>query len=342
MRRRAVCIPMLAFCGVGCGLATPAAQAPDPRIEEVPTGIPGMLLDVEFRGPRLGLAVGGTGERDSALMTRTTDGGQTWTSVDVGAAGRLYGVAFASDAVACAAGYGVLLRTTDGGVSWSDVEDFPAPLPWVGGIAFADARTGYAVGGGGEPVLWRTDDAGLSWQDASAALPDGARGHGLRAIGFLDERRGVALGDGGLLLVSEDGGKRWERYPTGADEAWLKGLGLLDTEQALVAGSHGSVLRTTDGATTWAPCPFEAGDKLNIAGVLDEATLYVGSMEGRLFQSTDTGASWQVVLETLGRPLIGSARRETGDTATPELWFSCDDGVLLRIRRPAPQSAGSQ
>jgi photosystem II stability/assembly factor-like uncharacterized protein len=303
----------------------------DPLIEEVDTGVEGMLLDIEFSGTSFGLAVGGTGERDASLAARTTDGGATWQAVDVGASGRLYAVSFATSDVACVAGYGVLQRTVDAGATWATPAIPTGEIPWLGGVSFADEQHGIAVGGGRMSVIWRTDDGGATWTDSVASLPEPARDHGLRTVAFLDARHGIMGGDEGLLLSTGDAGLHWTVRPTGSDRAWMKGLAVLGEQTAYAVGSHGWILRTADAGESWVRCPFDPSIKLNTVGILDPATTFVGSMEGGVFKTRDRGASWERVHDSPGHPVVGSAVRPTDPT---ELWFACDAGILLRIRDP--------
>ena len=326
MLRALLCSAVL----LSCQGQTSRVAAPESVIDEVPTGVEGMLLDVAFQGSKLGLTVGGTTERGPSLVARTTDGGTTWTPIEVAAEGRLYDVAFASDTIACAVGYGVILRTVDAGETWASPVSAETELPWFGGVAFVDGQRGYAVGGGESPILWRTDDAGLSWRDASDLLPAGANSHGLRAILFLDGKRGIVAGDDGLLLGANDGGDRWVVVDSGTDVDWMKGLGRTGERSCLAVGSRGAVLWTSDAGASWTRWPFPFADKLNAAGVLDGGAAYVGSMQGRLFETRDEGLTWTMVFERVGSPIIGSGLRRADE---PELWFACDQGTLLRVRR---------
>src|ERR1019366_978840 len=54
-----------------------------------------------------------------------------------------------------------------------------------------------------------TTDSGATWASRNAA----AKGR-LRAIAFTDVNRGLAAGDGGLLLATGDGAKTWQARQT--------------------------------------------------------------------------------------------------------------------------------
>ncbi len=317
----------VALCLMSCREpATPATWA-DIVIDEVATGLNGMVIGLDFDDGAIGLAVGGTTERGPSLVARSDDGGHHWHPVDVRATGRLYDVAFASANVACAVGYGVVLRSENAGATWMSATLPEGDVPWFGGIAFADAKRGFAVGGGEHPVVWETRDAGATWSDVSQRIPAEATGSGLRAIAFFDTVNGVATGQDGIILRTSSAGQDWRLANVELPSAWLKGLSTLGSDTGLVVGTEGVVLRTDDVGTSWRRLAFPTTEKLNAAGFLDETTACVGSMEGRIFISDGQGSPWELAAETNERPIIGMAQRSR------ELWCSCDAGTLLRVHR---------
>src|SRR5690242_16213400 len=78
---------------------------------------------------------------------------------------------------------------------------------WLRDAASPANSTVYALCEQG--VLWRTTDGGAKWtsQSTGAKQP-------LRAMAFLDTMRGLAVGDGGVILGTDDGGKTWSARPS--------------------------------------------------------------------------------------------------------------------------------
>ncbi|MFN3770759.1 MAG: WD40/YVTN/BNR-like repeat-containing protein [Ectopseudomonas guguanensis] len=142
------------------------------------------------------------------------------------------------------------------------------------GIAQAGQRL-VAVGERGLIVL--SDDQGATWRQAAAPVSVT-----LTAVRFADAEHGYAVGHGGSVLVSEDGGTHWtasldgrraaqtllaaalaQGNPRAIAEAqrlvedgpdkpfldlWLKG-----PQEAYVVGAYGLALRTDDGGKSWQP-----------------------------------------------------------------------------------------
>ncbi len=113
---------------------------------------------------------------------------------------------------------GLVMMTRDLGVTWQTP---PAPVAdaVAGEFDFsALAVLGAKVWVAGSPgtKVFHTPDAGLTWieQPTHQSLP-------LRAIQFVDDRRGWAVGDLGTILATDDGGTTWRRQHAGGTRAAL-------------------------------------------------------------------------------------------------------------------------
>lgn len=82
------------------------------------------------------------------------------------------------------------------------------PIDWRAACAVGDCI--WLAGDPGS-IVYRSVDAGRSWN----ALPTGHAAP-LTALSFVDEQRGCAVGAGGVILVTADGGQTWRAARDGA------------------------------------------------------------------------------------------------------------------------------
>jgi photosystem II stability/assembly factor-like uncharacterized protein len=237
------------------------------------------------------------------LLVRTTDGARTWTDVTPAGAAGLLSAASATqvlDAVGPETAYLTVtvssdesqpgttrvFATRDGGLTWTE----SAPLRAMGApsqLSFTDPLHGWLLWDEGaamgrDPVrVYRTADGGAHWSltaqsppmnsDSSAGIPVDCDKTG---ITFASATAGWMSGDcaaglSGELLVSRDGGVRWEpqELPVPASacagtDCVLTGPEFTDgTGFVTVAADRGAttLLVTRDLGQTWLSVPMPAG-----------------------------------------------------------------------------------
>jgi photosystem II stability/assembly factor-like uncharacterized protein len=141
-------------------------------------------------------------------LARTENGGASWTTLMVAGSGtRWSGLHFRSATegwmVGSDNGRGVILHTTDAGDTWEE-QHGEARLNLDEVRFLGDA--GWAVGElDGVAVILSTTDGGATWADqVGGRYP---RGFGLNAISLVDSNIGTAVGNFGLILRTENGGR---------------------------------------------------------------------------------------------------------------------------------------
>ncbi len=227
-----------------------------------------------------------------SYLLKTTDGGAIWTRVE--AAGRdtnagLVRVLFSDRDHGWVFGEeGALYATVDGGATWAR-QSVPTRHLLLGGL-FLDARLGFVVGAGA--TFLYTSDGGASWlagnlvvadqtldaRVANAALAPAANRirPRIRALSFIDERRGWAVGSGGAIFTTTNGGRTWHALASQTD-ADLFDVKFFDEREGWVTGSNGTVLRTRNGGATW-----------------EQLTTGVTHQLERLFFTSDRTRGWAV------------------------------------------------
>ena len=143
-----------------------------------------------------------------------------------------------------------------------------------------------------------------SRQDAQPDLPTGAQGvwraqssntdATLNDVVFADSNRGWAVGVGGAVLHTSDGGSTWEQQDSGTDVTLLK-ASFVSPEEGWAVGKLGVVIHTRDGGKTWERQAADTTLGLNLIGVsfVDAQNGWVMTERGSVILKTeDGGKTW--------------------------------------------------
>jgi photosystem II stability/assembly factor-like uncharacterized protein len=201
---------------------------------------------------------------------------------------------------------------------------------------FLDSRHGWIVGGshaieGG--IIGNTDDGGLTWRFRSGLARTTPRQHVFRlnAIWFVDERTGVIVADGGVILRTIDGGDHWHEISRGPRvSSHLFDLWFVDTLHGWAVG-HSGVRRTTDGGATWHVPPGSGHGVGAVSGFavhfLDRRQGFVVGSFGRIRRTADGGETWE---DVNGPPASGRPHLLAIDFPDPEHgWVVGENGTIL-------------
>lgn len=185
-----------------------------------------------------------------------------------------------------------------------------------------------------------SDDGGQSWKQAAApASVD------LVAVSFVNERHGWAVGHGGVVLHSEDGGLNWilqldgqqasrlildyysdparggalvdaqnlvERENTlvsyGGTQA-LMGVHFIDAQNGFVVGLFNRILRTADGGKTWEPWQhrIDNPNELHFYSLAaDGEAIYVTGEQGMVWRMAKDGEQFSAIPTDYAGTLFGA------------------------------------
>lgn len=178
-----------------------------------PTGLCGM----QVVNDSVVVAVGRV--RGPASFARTTDGGATWRSRDMGAhAAGLIDVYFTHPDTGFVVGLtnvdhelssGIVLYTDDGGESWETRHRTTRTGEWCWKLSFPSRRVGYASlqRNSETPIYFlKTTDGGETWDEKLFADAY----YFVQGIGFIDELHGWIGGNStSPVFETRDGGETW-------------------------------------------------------------------------------------------------------------------------------------
>ncbi|KUG24742.1 hypothetical protein ASZ90_005446 [hydrocarbon metagenome] len=239
--------------------------------------------DVYFLDNLNGIAAG-EGE-GGGVIYRTSDGGINWSLEDVGATPIFRRIGFFDENTGVAVGrYGIIRRTNNRGETWANPQLNQATSQLFD-VHIVDDAFGCAVG---ETNIVITTDAGLTWQKQDYT------GSWLFGVHFLNREKGFAVGNGGRVYGTVDGGATWDHVATIEPPRILRRVTFADSLNGVVVGDLGTVGRTTDGGLTWSgvelPEPYE--NSLFAVSFINSTTGYAGGLGGIILKTTDKGATW--------------------------------------------------
>lgn len=187
--------------------------------------------------------------------------------------------------------YGKLAKTTNSGTTWQAID--PVIEGSTSGfylLNFPDPDTGYMSSG---YYLNKTTDAGATWTSSTTSFQ-------AISMHFFDTENGVSLGSvsGNYGFFSTDnGGVSWVQHalPTGN---YYTNSFFLTPDTGYIVGQGGVLLKTADGGINWQT--LNSGISWDLISIYfyDANNGWITSTSGRIYHSTDQGATWSQVAIT--------------------------------------------
>lgn len=238
-------------------------------------------------------------------------------------------------------------------------------------VLLGAARAGSRIVAAGERgIVIVSNDEAQHWKQASTPVSVT-----LTAVKFADKDVGYAVGHGGTVLGTADGGQGWKRLLDGrrvaqvmqaaakasGDAAALKSadrlltdgpdkplldLLVFDAKRVLVVGAYGIALLTEDGGATWNSwrARLDNPKELHLYAVRQRGSrIVIAGEQGLVLQSLDAGASFK----RIATPYAGSFfTAELPDDKSIVLaglrgnaWRSADAGAKwVQLASPVPVS----
>lgn len=215
-----------------------------------------------------------------ATITRSTNGGQSWSNADVSTfLSSVSGIAMFDAQTGVVVGNPVsgrigLARTTNGGTSWTGITGTPVATTGETVTAGSIATHGNAMWfGTSTGRVFYSLNKGQSWSQGSTGLGNVT----IVSIAFRDSTHGLMLYRTGAssfrLAVSLNGGLNWKAGTVDITSAWkLNPIKVLaNPGHHLLIGSNGEVYATDNNGTDW-----QAVLSKPVSGVVDASANVVG------------------------------------------------------------------
>ena len=192
------------------------------------TDLTPQLHDRARRGGICGLAApdsntiygGGNWFQDSAYLIKSTDGGNTWSFIDMTVhASSIIDMYFINKDTGFVTGKSpspfetaIILYTTNGGATWSIKFENNIPTEYCWKIQRLTKLIWFAAVedfGGVPPRILKSVDGGMTWKVYIVSPTP----YNIEGIGFIDPQHGWTGGGPNFSFESKDGGKTWAQVP---------------------------------------------------------------------------------------------------------------------------------
>ena len=160
-------------------------------------------------------------------------------------------------------------------------------------VCMLDTGQVWAVGHVGKVI--RSENYGKDWE----AL-DANTNKGLFSVWFVTPEKGVIVGEDGLILYTEDGGKTFTPNEEDITSYHLLKLFFLNETKGWAVGAYGTVITTNDGGATWQKTGFKKDISFNDLYFFDENKGYAACEFDNVFMTLDGGETWAPLMEEPG------------------------------------------
>lgn len=230
-----------------------------------------------------------------------------------------------------------VVATSDGGKTWQPAVG-PAHAGWRA-ADFVRPDTGVTVGmrgqlslvGGGRMLRPRVDDLGL---------------RGLRGVRLDRDETGWLVGDGGLVLRTDNGGVVWQSPPAELPEELRDVFDFRAVarrgEKVWVAGRPGSVVwHSPDGGRTWLKQHTGQTAPIHALDFHADGTGWAAGALGMILRTNDGGQTWTAVRGNGRRAALLAVHARPSRVSLPLLAkLSGDEGYRSVVLLPARRDIG--
>ncbi|MBA3899238.1 MAG: T9SS type A sorting domain-containing protein [Bacteroidetes bacterium] len=160
---------------------------------------------------------------------------------------------------------------------------------WLSSVFFTSPDTGY-ISNLYKNEIYKTVNGGLDWTVKHAGSA------GIKSIRFLNQDIGFAVGNGGSILKTTDGGENWHQKISGTVQP-LTSVFFISTDIGFVVGGSNYpesrvILKTIDGGEAWTILTENNEPRLMSCYFVDKNTGYAVGDNEAILKTTDGGKNW--------------------------------------------------
>lgn len=240
----------------------------------VNVGSTDLIRDVLFRDGENGIllcereAYGGRSGKAASYLLRTSDGGNRWEPVEFGRSERFARLFLGHSGTVMAIGeLGALAFLAEGGSAREPM----LPNKHLLLDASLQGSTILLVGGGG--TIIRSDLNGDRWEEAGfEGVKPTAK---LNALDLGSASAALSVGNNGLVIWSNDGGRSWRNVRIEWSDDLLD-VAFVGASGAIAVGQNGAVISSADLGRTWTREPSGVSHRLERLAVIRDRVIAVG------------------------------------------------------------------
>lgn len=234
------------------------------------------LRRIQFTNALTGFACGSGG-----VMIKTTNGGDTWNTINLGTSEYLTTLFFIDENTGWVSGDNAFIRkTTNSGATWASLS-IPT-TQFTASIYFLDSQTGYITSHDGK--ILKTVNGGTNWSIlANTGLLYGE-------IQFINSLTGWVLAPG-YMAKTTNGGDTWERKIFSG--SLLQDMVFINAQTGWITDNN-LVMKTIDGGETWAYNTIPMTTPMSLR-FLNSNVLWCAGFSGNtgvICRSLDGGVHW--------------------------------------------------
>lgn len=244
----------------------------------IPSNVSTHLNDLYFTNNSEGYVVGANG-----VILKTTNKGETWSTLISGSIETLNGVFFKnSNSGFCVGNNGIILSTNNAGLTWSNVS-IAGMSSHIKSIFFVNGSIGYLAGQNG--CLYKTINGGFNWSNIS---PSNSSSDIYNGIFFTDVNNGLVVGNNGKILKTTDGGLNWITFNLNTVD--LTDVFFVSSTEGFLVGSN-QIFQSHDGGYSWYSYSSYPTLYNDLIFLNDQVGFAVG-FYGTIMKTTNGGDTW--------------------------------------------------